>query len=82
LKFRSFNEARQFVQTLGIKNEDGWKEYCRSGKKPEDIPKYPKTIYKNEWKGLGDWLGTGVLSTHDRIYRPFNDAKSLYICLN
>jgi superfamily II DNA or RNA helicase len=82
LKYRPFNEARHFVQTLGIKNEDEWKEYCKSGKKPENIPKYPKTIYKNEWKGLGDWLGTGTTSTHNRSYRPFEDARSFVQTLN
>jgi Phage-integrase repeat unit len=80
--FRPFSKARQFVQKLGIKNEDEWKEDCRSGKKPEDIPQYPKTVYKKEWKGLGDWLGTGVLSTHNRVYRSFEDARSFAQTLN
>jgi hypothetical protein len=29
-----------------------------------------------------DWLGTRVLSTHKRIYRPFEDAKKFVQTLN
>jgi Integrase repeat unit len=75
VKFRPFNEAIQFVQTLGIKNQDGWKEYCRSGKKPEDIPSNPDKTYEKDWKGIGDWLGTGTIAPQDRIYKSFDEAK-------
>ena len=37
--------------------------YCKSGKKPENIPMAAEDVYKNEWKGLGDWLGTGFVGT-------------------
>ena len=58
---RSFEEAREFVRTLGLKNYREWTEYCRSGKKPEDIPSSPYQFYKGKgWKGLGDFLGTGT----------------------
>ena len=29
--------------------------------KPQDIPSHPDT-YKDEWKGMGDWLGTGSIA--------------------
>ena len=48
-EWRSFNEARDFVRTLKIKNHKEWQVYCKSGKKPDDIPAYPWKIYK-EWK--------------------------------
>jgi hypothetical protein len=52
VKFRSFNEAKQFVQIL-VKNQYGEREYCRSGKKPEDIPAADQgKFYKNEWNGI------------------------------
>lgn len=58
MKFRPFAEAREFVQSLGLKNEHEWREYCKSGKKPQDIPQKPSRTYKDSWKGMGDWLGT------------------------
>ena len=61
-QFRSFEDVRKFTQSLGLKNQKEWNEYCVSGKKPQDIPRHPNRTYENEWKGLGDFLGTGKIS--------------------
>ena len=76
LHFRPFEEAREFVRTLGLKNYREWTEYCRSGKKPEDIPSSPYQIYKGKgWKGLGDFLGTGTIAPQNMEYRSFEEAR-------
>ena len=67
MKLRPFAEARDYVRTLGLKNQSEWYEYCKSGKKPDDIPSYPHTIYQKKWKGAADWLGTGFL--------PYEEAR-------
>jgi hypothetical protein len=53
-----------------------WKNYVKSGKKPDDIPGLfvAMKIYK-EWKNLGDWLGTGTIAARDREYRSFNESR-------
>jgi len=74
--FRSFDDARKFVHTLELRGDYGWREYCKSGKKPDDIPSVPARVYKDKgWKGFGDWLGTGVIATQQRKYRSFSEAK-------
>jgi hypothetical protein len=51
--------------------------YCRSGKKPPDIPANPSGVYaKVGWAGFGDWLGTGTLSSHLREFRSFEKARA------
>ena len=72
---RSFEEARRFVHGLGIKTREDWKYYCKSGKKPLDIPANPNNTYKKDWKRWGDWLGTGTISSHDRKFRAYEDAR-------
>ena len=57
-KYLSFNEARTFAQTLNLKTQKEWNEYCKCGKKPNEIPAYPRDMYKKEWKSMGEWLGT------------------------
>jgi len=47
-KYRSFEEARKFVQSLGLKNGKEWVEYCKSGKIPNDIPRNPYKIYSKK----------------------------------
>ncbi len=80
--YRSFNDARKFVQQLDLKRQKDWEDYCKSGKKPQDIPSNPHRTYKDEWKGIGDWLGTGRIATQDIVYRSFNDAKKFVQKLN
>jgi len=80
-EYRSFAEAKKFVQSLGLKSGNEWKAYCKGEMpdlppKPEDIPLNVNRTYKDKgWKGIGDWLGTGTVSTQERKYRSFADAK-------
>ena len=70
-----FEDARKYVHGLKLKNQDQWRDWCKSGQKPSNIPAYPSYFYKKKWKGLGDWLGTGYIATTKRHYLPFEDAK-------
>ena len=57
-EYRSFKEARAFARSLSLKSGAEWRDYCRSGKKPTDIPDHPRpNICRRGWAGLGDWLG-------------------------
>jgi hypothetical protein len=47
-QFCSFKEARDFVRSLGLKNDGEWRKYCTSGNKPNNIPSAPWNVYK-EW---------------------------------
>jgi hypothetical protein len=50
--------ARAFVRGLELNSWDEWSDYCKSGKKPDDIPTTPSKAYANDgWTGMGDWLG-------------------------
>ena len=73
--WRPFEEARAFVQKLGLKSVvKDWRGYCRSGKKPTDIPSNPSTVYADAgWNGWGDWLGTG--RRRGNGWRPFEEAR-------
>ena len=74
--YRSFTDARKFVHKLELKNRDEWSVFCKSGKKPEDMPADPAGVYKNKgWKSWGDWLGTGMIAYQDREYKSFEDAR-------
>ena len=81
-QFRDFKSARKFVRSLELKNSDEWYEYCKSGKKPVDIPSSPKYNYKNDFKGLGDWLGTNTIAPKDKVFRPYKEAREFVHKLN
>jgi hypothetical protein len=76
-QYRSFKDARAFVHALGLKSGTEWKEYCRSGNKPADIPAIPHNGYANDgWAGMRDWLGTGAVVSRFRQYRSFKEART------
>ena len=75
-EYRPFEEARGFVYKLNLKGVKEWREYCKSGQKPDDIPVNPDSIYKQDgWKGMGDWLGTGSVANFLREYKSFEEAR-------
>ncbi len=74
-QFRSFEDARKFVQSLGLKNTQEWRKYYKSNKMPENIPSTPMRTYKKDWKSMGDWLGTGYVANQNRNYQSFEDAR-------
>ena len=74
--YRDFESARKFVQSLNLKGEKEWLEYCKSGNKPDNIPFNPRGVFKNKgWKGTGNWLGTGNVAPKNMSHLPFNEAR-------
>ncbi len=74
-KWLPFEEARTFVHSLELKNADEWRDYCKSKQKPTGIPTNLYTTYKDQFQGMGDWLGTYAIATYNREYLPFEEAR-------
>ena len=55
--YKTFEEARKYIRSLNLKGVEEWKEYCKSGQRPADIPAAPDKKYKGEWIDWYDWLG-------------------------
>lgn len=70
-----FEEARDLVQKLGLRNEDEWRKYAKSKRKPPDIPSTPAATYKQQWISWGDWLGTGNVKLGKETRRSFENAR-------
>ena len=78
-KFLQFEEIRKFVHSLEFNNIEQWKEYCKSGNKPEYIPSLPSRTYKKEWKGVGRFPWHWKYIAH-RTFKPdFYRLKKLEI---
>ena len=54
---RPWEQAREWARGLGI-NSMEWREFCKSDKKPVDIPADPARAYSKEWTDWPDFLGT------------------------
>jgi hypothetical protein len=74
-----YEKARAYVHKLNLKGGKEWGDYCKSEKKPQDIPNRPSHVYKNKgWNGMGDWLGTGNIAAtvKSKNYSSFSDARN------
>jgi len=76
-KYRTFDEARKFVQSLQLENDREWRKFYMSDARPPDIPTAPYITYRKEWKGIGYWLGNGKQQENPplRDHRSFKEAR-------
>ena len=72
--YRTFEEAREYIRSQNLKTRREWDRFRKSGKLPDDIPKNPGRVYKNEWKSLDDWLG---IKLQEMKFRPFEEAREV-----
>ena len=57
--FMSYKQARQFIIKQRITTKSQFEKWSKSRKRPYNFPSAPWKIYKTQWKGLGEFLGTG-----------------------
>ena len=76
-RYRSFKKARAFVRDLGLRSVREWRDFIKSGMKPDDIPVAPHYVYANDgWVGWSDWLRASAASTYLSQYRSFEKARA------
>ena len=83
-RYRSpFEEARKFVRSLNLKTWREWQEYCKSGRKPSNIPTQPGLVYKTSgWLSMADWIGTKPGARPWGNWLPFKKARKFVRSLN
>ena len=74
-EWREFSKARRFARSLGLKTKRQWIEYCKSGGKPDDIPRCSSAVYKGKWRNWGDWLDNGKTDDGRVMWREFSKAR-------
>lgn len=84
--YRSFEQARAYVRSLGLSKEEDWNTYIQGGypekgKLPADIPANPEEIYKGKgWTNLTDWICDHyqpVVVEHEDFEKARSFARSL-----
>lgn len=75
-EFLSFDEAHKIILAEKIKPSNlwnNWLKYCKSNKKPDNIPSNPNVIYADKWIDMHHWL-TGEVK-EKIIFRNFKEAR-------
>lgn len=71
--FLSYEEAKKYVKKQNLKSRTDWSNWKHN--RPENIPSTPAKTYKDEWKGWGDWLGTGTIAPQNKNIMNLEQAK-------
>lgn len=97
MKYRSLEESQKYVSRLGLNNIRDWYDYCKSGRKPADIPVAVSNVYGAEFAKMGgiSWflgtIGKGRTWTKIALLAYLRDLKhnianfspaDLYLVLN
>ena len=73
VEFMTFEEAREKVRALGLKNYNEWYSWSKNYR-PHNIPSNPHNIYKNKgWISFHDFIGVKVGFNGD--YLPFEETR-------
>ena len=76
LNYCNYEEAREFVRKLGFTSNKQWRDYSKSGMKPNFIPSSPSKVYeKNGWIGWKDFLGSENHRSFRKEFRSYEEAK-------
>ena len=70
-----YEQAKKYVQALGIKTQHEFFEWRKSGQRPDTIPPDPNKSYF-EFKSWGEFLGTNRIANQDKQYKSYEEAKA------
>lgn len=72
----SYEEAKQLMLKNNITTLKEYKLFRNKNNKNKLIlPANPSQIYQSDWKGLGEFFGTGKLANQNKIHLPIDKAK-------
>ena len=82
IEFLSYEEARAFIRTIGLKSSIDWREYSKT-KRPRNIPGNPDRDYVGKgWISWNDFLGSNTISNYQKSFIEFDKAKEVISSFN
>jgi superfamily II DNA/RNA helicase len=73
-KYEKFEVAKKIIKNLNLKSKSDFEKKYKDGLIPKNIPIAVYKVYKKKWKGFGDFLGTGTIAPHKKIYLDYEEA--------
>jgi len=69
-----YEQAKAYVQSIGLKTQNDFFKWRKSGNRPDTIPADPERVYV-EFQSWGEFLGTNRIANQDKEYLSYEDAK-------
>ncbi len=74
--FISFDEAKNLIKNKFIRVKD-FQVWAASDQRPIDFPSTPPSTFSKEWKGWGDFLGTGTVASKNLEFYSYLEARNI-----
>jgi predicted RecB family nuclease len=74
-KKMSYDQAKAYVQAIGIRSWEAYIQWSKSGERPVMIPAAPDKAYR-EFESWGKFLGTDRIANQHKIFRSYEEAKA------
>ena len=77
-----FVEALAVARSLNLANRFEWKQWCKEGMCPPNVPSHPERTYKaGGWQGWVHWLGSSGIKKASK-FAPLAQALAFARSLN
>lgn len=71
--YMSYEEAKHFLQTVVLPNsKKDFYEWLFSDERPDDFPKHPSKVYRDEWEGIDKFLN---IQKDDHLRETLEEQK-------
>jgi superfamily II DNA or RNA helicase len=78
--FVDFENCKKWFRAKNITSVLNWVSYTKKNKRPDNIPRNPQQIYKNEgWKGWHEFLGTRRKGKSVKNFVSYDECKNWFI---
>ena len=66
-KWATYEECKEFVHPLQIKNYKHWMQFCKTATIPPNIPKNPRLVYGKSYAGDADFFGHETFISYSKL---------------
>ena len=75
--FKIYKENQDFWINRKFSSRRQFYDFFKSNKVPDGISKSPSAVFKDQWKGWGEFLKTGRLSNTEIKFKDFEQTKKI-----
>jgi superfamily II DNA or RNA helicase len=76
-KYLTYQENQNFWINKKIKTRGQFWKYFKNNEVPAGVAKSPDAVFKNQWKGWGDYLKTGNLSNSVKQFKSYVETLKI-----
>ena len=79
ITYLSYFESKNYIKNIGIKTQREYSKWIKGNSISLKIPSGPRKLYKKEWNGWGDFLGTNSVALISKEFYSYEECSNFVI---